>query len=255
MADKRHRFPVLLVMIFSILSSCAFVKENRDPCPCRLEIRLTGTAEAPSRVLVNAGNESWNYSADGDTVIVTYVPRGKVSVTAWSGASEPTEGCFIIPDGSSAPPLYLCHCTVDASGDEVIAHARLRKQYCTLQISVDGPPGWGEPFGTAVRGGVTGISTDGVPLEGPFNCNLGDHAGNWSLRIPRQDPASPLFLDIVMADSVVRTFSLGSCLQDAGFDWSAPDLGDLDLQLRLSVTSLTIRPPSWEPEVNLSIVI
>lgn len=255
MADKWHRVPVLLSLITPFLSSCALVKENRDPCPCRLEIRLTGIIEAPSRVLVNAGDESWNYFAAGDTVIFTYVPRGKVTVTAWSGASEPLDGSFIIPEGSCAPPLYLCQCTVDAVGDEAIANARLRKQYCTLQISVDGPPGWGEPFGTAIRGSVKGISTDGIPLEGPFNCSLGDHTGYWGLRIPRQDPSSPLFLDIVMADSVVRTFSLGSCLLDAGYDWSAADLGDLDLQLRLSVTSLTIRPPSWEPEAFLSIEI
>ena len=255
MADKRHGIPVLPVMIFSILSSCALVKENRDPCPCRLEIVLTNTRGEPSQVLVSAGNDSWNYSASCDTVIVAYVPRGRVSVTAWSGISEPAGGSFIIPEGSGAPPLFLCHCTVDADGDVVIARARLLKQFCTLQISVDGPPGWGEPFGTAIRGSVTGMSIDGFPLEGPFNFNLGDRTGNWCLRIPRQNPDSPLFLDIVMADSVVRTFSLGSCLQEAGFDWSAPDLGDLDLQLRLSVTSLTIRPPSWEPEVSLSIII
>lgn len=75
------------------------------------------------------------------------------------------------------------------------------------------------------------------------------------MRIPRQDPDSPLLLDIVMADSVVRTFSLGSYLKEAGFDWSAPDLGDIDIRLNLSVTSLAVRAPTWESEAFLSIDI
>ena len=227
------------------------VKENRDGCPCRLEIRLTGTFGEQSHVMVKAGEESWSYTAAGDTVLFAYVPRGVVSVTAWSGAAEPDGDAFRCSSGSSFPPLYLCHCTIDAEGDEVIANARLLKQFCTLHISVDGPSGWGRPFGTTVRGSVDGMSTEGLPQEGPFRYTLGDSVDTWSVRIPRQAPDSPLLLDIVMADSVVRTFSLGSYLLEAGFDWGAPDLGDLDLQLNLSITSLTFRSPVWEPVATL----
>ena len=256
MAARKSRVPVFLLFIIIVsFPSCLLVKENRDNCPCRLEIQLTGTLGAPSRVLVNAGEESWDFTASRDTVLSVYVPKGRVSVTAWNGAEEPSDGVFMGTAGTGFPPLYLCHCTLEARGEEIIAHARLRKQFCTLSIGVDGPSGWGRPFGTSIRGNACGMDMFGLPLEGPFNCILGESKDNWSLRIPRQDPDSPLLLDIVMADSVVRTFSLGSYLRDAGFDWSAPDLGDLDLRLNLSVTSLTVRTPSWEPESFLSIDI
>lgn len=256
MADKRSSVPVFILLCAIIsFSSCNLIKENRDNCPCRLEIRLTDTRGALSHVLVTAGEESWNYNCESDTVICVYVPRGKASITAWSGAGDPVDGAFLCPSGDGFPPLYLCHCSVDAIGDEVIALARLRKQFCTLRIGVEGPPGWGRPFGTTVRGAVGGMGIDGLPLEGGLNCILGDSTNNWSIRIPRQHPDSPLLLDIVMADSVVRTFSLGSYLREAGFDWSAPDLGDLDLLLSLSVTSLTVHSPDWEPEITLTVDI
>lgn len=256
MADKRSSVPVFILLCAYIsFSSCNLIKENRDNCPCRLEIRLTDTRGAISRVLVRAGAESWDFTASGDTVISVYVPRGMATVTAWSGAPEPADGAFLCSSEDGFPPLYLCNCTVDATGDEAIAMASLRKQFCMLRIGVQGPPGWGRPFSTTVRGTVGGMSMEGVPLEGTFTCLLGDSADSWSLRIPRQPPDCPLLLDIVMADSVVRTFSLGSYLHEAGFDWSAPDLGDLDLQLSLSVTSLTIHSPSWEPVTTLTIDI
>lgn len=250
MADRRA-----LLIAGLIVCSCSLVKENRDPCPCRLDIHVSGTHGAPATVMVENASDSYSYSVMGDTLLQVFVPRGKVSVTAWSGAPQPAQGAFMGSSQTGFPPLYLCHCTLDARGEEVIAHARLRKQFCTLRISVEGPPGWGPPIGTAVRGYACGMNITGLPLEGPFHCSLGDSPDNWSLRIPRQDPDSPLLLDIVLADSVVRTFSLGTYLKEASFDWSAPDLADLDLQLSLSVTSLTVLSPSWNPPTSVTVVI
>ena len=258
MADKQSRVPVLLpllILIYISISSCHLVKENRDNCPCRLEIRLTGTRGDRSNILVKTDLESWEFYASGDTVISVFVPRGKVSVIAWSGAPKPVEGAFTGAAGSGFPPLYLCHCSLNAEGEEVVALAKLRKQFCTLNIGIDGPPGWGRPFGTAVRGSAWGMDIYGLPQEGPFNCALGDSTDTWTLRIPRQNPDAPLLLDIVMADSIVRTFSLGSYLQESGFDWSSPDLPDLDLRLNLSVTTLSLHSPSWLPEETMTIQI
>ena len=263
MAGKRHAVPAATIVWVNIfLSSCALVKENRDPCPCRLEIRLTGTRGNATTVLVETPENVWSLSAASDTVLFANVPRGEVSVTAWSGAGEPSGGVFSIPSGTASPPLYLSRCRLVASGDEAVILARLRKQFCTLRVSVEGPPGWGTPFRTRIRGGVAGISADGVPVEGEFDyspdmgaCFGSSSPWTWTARLPRQYSGSPLFLDIVMEDSTVRTFSLGPCLYETGFDRSSPDLADLDLRQSLSVTSLTIRPPGWEPEVSLQVVI
>lgn len=255
MADKRHLVPVIIITAVSFFS-CTLVKENRDPCPCLLDIHLSGTFGQPAEVLVEAGSESVTYHVEGDTLLQVSVPRGGVSVTAWSGAaSGPFGSVFSILPGNEAPPLYLCRCRLEASGDLAIVHARLQKQYCTLRVSVEGPPGWGKPFGTRIRGGVCGMGLDGIPVEGEYSFEPDMSSGMWTARIPRQFADSPLLLDIVMEDSTVRTFSLGPYLHESGFDWSLPDLQDLDLLLSVSVTSLTIRPPSWEPETFMSVDI
>lgn len=270
MACKRLAVPLLL-----LLSACSVVKENRDLCPCLLEIRIHGIPGGPvedgevmAGVLVEDGEFRWSATVQGDTIVTVEVPPGYASITVWSGSGEPAEGGFLSDAGKEFPPLFLCHCRVKAVGESVTVNARPLKQYCTLRLLVEGPPGWGEPFRTRIRGAVRGISTSGIPVPGEFRFTPPDFispapsvspptAGSpfFSVRIPRQYASDPLLLDILMADSMVRTFSLGSILEQSGYDWSAPDLPDLDLNLSLSVTSLTLNPPAWQPQVSLSIDI
>lgn len=246
----------VLLAVGLIVCSCSLVKENRDPCPCRLDIHVSGTQGAPATVLVENAHESYSYSVLGDTLLQVFVPRGEVCVTAWSGVlSGPSGSVFSILPGNEAPPLYLCRCRLDAMADLAIVHARLQKQFCTLRVSVEGPPGWGRPFGTRIRGNVSGMGLDGVPVEGEYRFEPDRDAGLWTARLPRQFAGSPLLLDIVMEDSTVRTFSLGPYLHQTGFDWSLPDLPDLDLLLSVSVTSLTILGPSWDPPASVTVVI
>lgn len=305
MACKRLAVPLLL-----LLSACSVVKENRDLCPCLLEIRIHGIPGGPvedgevmagvpaedgvpvedsevmAGVLVEDGEFRWSATVQGDTIVTVEVPPGYASITVWSGSGVPAEGGFLSDAGKEFPPLFLCHCRVKAVGESVTVNARPLKQYCTLRLLVEGPPGWGEPFRTRIRGAVRGISTSGIPVPGEFRFTPPDFispapsvspptagspasdgspvtgsspatAGSpfFSVRIPRQYASDPLLLDILMADSMVRTFSLGSILEQSGYDWSAPDLPDLDLNLSLSVTSLTLNPPAWQPQVSLSIDI
>lgn len=255
MADKRHPVPALIITAVSFFS-CIMVKENRDQCPCRLDIHVSGTNGQPAEVLVETDPGSVTYHVEGDTLLQVFVPRGGVSVTAWSGVvSGPSGNVFSIFPGSQAPPLYLCRCRLDALGDLAIVHARLQKQFCTLTVSVEGPPGWGKPFGTRIRGGICGMGLDGMPVQGEYSFEPDRHSGMWTARIPRQFADSPLLLDIVMEDSTVRTFSLGPYLHESGFDWTLPDLQDLDLLLSVSVTSLTIFGPSWDPPVSVTVDI
>lgn len=254
MANSRKKVPVIGTLMFFIMTlSCSVVKEHRDPCPCRLEIRLEGTLGAPATVLVSTAGDSWQLKAYSDTVMTLDVPREEVSVTAWTGVPS-LEG-FSIPEGYEAPQLRHFHTRFTARGELFSVNATLRKHYCTLKISVEGPPGWGEPFSTLVRGNVNGLSLTGAPLHGVFSCTPSPHGDGWTVRLPRQEHDSPLMLDIVMPDAILRTFSLGSYLQNASYDWYAPDLSDVELHMNLSVTSLDLVSPDWSHSVSLSVEI
>ena len=59
----------------------------------------------------------------------------------------------------------------------------------------------------------------------------------------------------MMPDRLLRTFSLGAYMEKAGYDWTAPDLQDLDLRLSLSVTAFTVRIGLWSDTSPMEVVI
>ena len=73
--------------------------------------------------------------------------------------------------------------------------------------------------------------------------------------LPRQLPESELWLDLTTPEGTVRSFALGNYMLDAGYDWTAPDLADLPLQLNLSLTAITLRMGMWETVIPLEIEI
>jgi len=221
------------------------VKENRDACPCILALDFSGLPVTPVAVDVEGEGYSFTETLHQDTVLVLPVPRGGVAVSAVGGALSGSDGSIRIPEGEEAQPLYLFHLEMQAVGDRVTVPVHLRKQFCRLELRFTGPPGYGPPFEVEVEGSVGGWLSDGNPLPGSFfHRILPGSDGRAVPPLPRQSDDS-LRMHIVFSDQVVRTFSLGSYIADAGYDWSAPDLGDLVLQVDISLTSITLSTDLW----------
>lgn len=247
----RHAgFPFLLLL--SYLASCTLIREDRTRCPCLLTLRLERLPAHPVTLTLEGEGFREEYRVDRDTCLQVPVPKGSLRWTAVAGAQADELGCFRIPYGYDCPSLYLGGGAADTARDTAAVDVTLHKHFCTLQLEVVSPPGWGEPYRAEIRGAVAGIGPDGTPLEGDFACRL--EAG-FSARLPRQDPEAPLWLDIAMPDRVVRSFSLGTYLDKAGYDWSAPDLEDCPLELRLSVTRLLLQAGDWTEELPWDIDI
>lgn len=250
-------------VLLSIFAESCSVKENRSLCPCLLTVRISAVRSPPATLVCIGGQEVTSINVPGDTLFHIPVPRGRVLALAYAGVGEiphPEEGCTA-PPGHAFPPLYLASASVEAAGDTAAVHLPLRKQFCTLSLTLEGPPGWAEPYALEVAGDVCGVSASGAPLPGPFCAQVAPAApvdpapGVWTVRLPRQHPADPLWLDIRMPDRVVRRFNLGALLLDAGYDWLAPDLEDLELSLELSVTAITFRSGLWSTTLPLTITI
>ena len=226
------------------LLSCS-VKENRTLCPCALSIALSHLP-GPVSVQVVAGDHSATYTARQDTVMLVQVPKGKIRLMAVCGARLEPEENLEIPYGYECPPIYLYSDLVNTLCDSTSVCVQLNKHFCTLSLLFDGPEGWGEPFWAQIRGKVSGLDREGHPTEGDFSCRL--DAG-FTARLPRQAPEEELWLDITTPDHVVRTFALGTYMLQAGYDWTSPDLDDLPLQMRLSVTELLLQTGLWKTVV------
>lgn len=242
-------FPVLALLCGA--SSCS-VKEDREDCPCALYVKLENLPAAPVTVILTGEDYREEHLALGDTVLLVRPPKSGVTLQAVAGASMEPDGRMEIPYGFDSPPVYLYQDQVDTAADSTSVTVLLHKHFCNLSIRFDGPKGWGEPYWTEVRGPVDGILWDGTPTEGPFSCRLDD---GLTVRLPRQLPDQVLLLDITLPDQVVRTFDLGYYLEQAGFDWTLPDLEDRTLEINLSVTALVLRIDTWSTVVPLEIVI
>ena len=228
------------------LLSCS-VKENRTLCPCTLSVELRDIPGTVS-VQVVAGDHRATYTARQDTVMVIQAPKGKIRLMAVCGARLEPEENLEIPYGYECPPVYLYSDLVNTLCDSTRVSVQLNKHFCTLSLKFDGPKGWGEPFWAQIRGSVNGLDREGQPTEGEFSCRL--DAG-YTVRLPRQAPEEELWLDISMPDQVVRTFALGTYMLQAGYDWTAPDLDDLPLQIQLSVTELLLQTSLWKTVIPL----
>ena len=243
------RLPGVLAGLL-VLISCS-VKEDREACPCALRITLSGLP-GPADVQVIAGEHKASYHAGRDTVMVVQAPKGRIRLLAVAGASLAPEEPLRIPLGFECPPVYLYSELVNTLCDSTQVEVTLHKHFCTLSLSFDGPPGWGEPYWAEIRGSVSGLDREGKPAPGEFTCRLDT---GLSVRLPRQAPDDGLWLDVTMPDRVVRSFSLGAYMLEAGYDWTAPDLDDLPLEIRLSVSEILIRSGLWTQVIPVTIDI
>ena len=157
------------------------------------------------------------------------------------------------------------------TGESAFVQVRMQKHFCTLNLRFKGLAEGANPQGAsaiklategcapsdgpvyiAIRGSVNGYSlVKGDPLQGAFRCRV----QGTSARIPRHRPGDPLWLDITLQDSVLRSFPLGTYLEKAGYDWTAPDLPDRDVEMDISVTSIRFRSGTWSTVCELDLVI
>ena len=243
--------------------------EDRRACPCNLSVELEGLPAYPATLYVNGSAAG---EALGDTTLTVWVETGGMAtVTVVAGAVPSSDRVVWIPYGKASAPLYVFGADVDCTGESAFVRAQMRKQFCTLNLYFKGlteganPQGASaiffatagcapsvRPVSVAIRGSVNGYSLEeGKPLPGAFRCSV----EGTSARLPRQRPGDPLWLDIVLRDSVLRSFPLGTYLEEAGYDWTAPDLPDRDLEIDISVTSIRFRSGTWNEVRELDLVI
>lgn len=236
-----------VITAFALLS-CS-VKEDRSACPCLLAVNLSGPGPIEYRIEDSIGDVLHEGTVPRDTMVYHEVPRDRVRIIAVSGA-ELGDGVRI-PYGEQSPPLYLYDAWIRTDFETLRADAVLHKSYCNLRLELDGPPGNGKPVEVKVRGQVCGLSPDGRPKYGEFCCPV----TGMSCLLPRQSPSDLLLLDIVMQDKVVRTFSLGTYIREAGYDWTDTDLKDITICLSMSVTQITLKLGDWSHTENINVEI
>lgn len=243
---------VRLLLVCLTWVSCSLIKEDRTACPCALTVEVRDLPAWPVHFSLSGEGFYQEWEVARDTSFMVRVSKGSVRLTAVAGAPLPRNGTVSIPFGYECPPLYAHVALIPTPDEAARVQVELHKHFCNLSLTVDGPPGWGEPYWTQIRSGVGGLAPDGTPEEGAFQCRL-DSGG--TIRLPRQRPEDELWMDLTTPEGAVRSFALGNYMLEAGYDWTAPDLEDLSLQLDLSLTAITFRTTLWEKVIPLQIEI
>ena len=254
----------LLPLILMLLGSCT-VLEDRTLCPCRLHIDLSGiSVSGEVDLLLSLEGDNWHErrpcTLPGLESVTLSVPRGEVTLLAVCPSSPSFlsgDAGFEIPPGEDCPPLLTGALQVDTRREEAFCQPEVHKNYCTLTLKLlsEGPAPF--PFAITLRGSISGFTAKGEPREGRFLYTLEPfdrETHSASAGIPRQRDAS-LQMDIRFTDEVLRSFALGEILARQGYDWTAEDLSDVELELDFARTLLTLRTELWEESIAFEKVL
>ena len=160
---------------------------------------------------------------------------------------------FVVEPGVQFPELYLQACNLDTGGERTEVEADLHKVYCkvTLYLNTEGA----YPYDLMVSGGVTGYDLSGRMVYGTFEYSPEpDNGGVCSVCVPRQAD-STLRLAIREADNTLREFAIGEYILASGYDWSAEDLEDIDIEIDYAKTDVSFTVNGWETTVSLEVII
>lgn len=264
-------YALAAVFVAGHLFAACSVKEDRGDCPCRLildfpagcapgnevALDISGTGYVIDTTIVSGGvgdaDEGQEFS---DSVeFVEDIRKGRAVVNAWhpSGLRFRRDSGFVITAGEECPPIWLHSFIVDAYGESVRRTVALHKNYCLLTITMTGDP---DDVDLRILGNYVGYGRNAQVLGGRFDCPMRHDAreGDWVIRLPRQLDSS-LRLLVSSGNGASKVFAIGEYITGSGYDWDAPDLDDIEVEMDYVSASVTFKIDKWTETVSFEVVI
>ncbi|MBQ1209675.1 MAG: hypothetical protein IIX64_04300 [Bacteroidales bacterium] len=256
------------LVVSSGLLSCS-IKENRLDCPCHLYLDLSSVSRhAFDSLDVFLSSQkgirclSVPLPEDPSAPYLLEVEKSPLQLqvcalengTLW--LSDPEEDILKIPMGQQCPPVFTHFSYLDTRGDECVEKIQLRKNFCTLDITMVGnDPTQDYPFSLWIQGNVNGYDEQGRPNEGVFGVPLyPTRKGKCAVRVPRQKDDS-LALSLCKNGEVLAEFALGNYMRMGGYDWSLADLKDISLKIDCAYLKIEVEIGLWKESYHFSVEI
>ena len=261
----------MIVLLFAagvLAANGCTVLENRQSCPCYLDVDylpllaagLFGDGPGMVDVAVfmpGLSVRSTHPLASCPDVEEQEIPRDTAQVVALVGnrlpESFPVYGTEIrYEPGNQMDSLYVHTGTVDCTGEESVCVLQPLKQFSTLTFTDEEDGAILRRYNLVVRGTTCGLNAaDLSAIEGPYLYTVQeyDRSGGISVRIPRQTEGS-LMLDFYDKETYQRLFTspIGLYLFDAGYDPAVPQLDDYSLRINFEEALVYLRIADWEEE-------
>ena len=242
-----------MTLLAASLLSCS-VKEDRDGCPCWLDIDLSGCERFTDMVSLKGWTADSNvlgdnvYKPDFDHLFEAEVPRGSVSYCASSGleASLRSGMSVVIPEGAQSDMLYAYRADVITLGETAYDKVCLHKQYATVLMKFEDES---TVRSITVRSDWNGLDLATLqPVRGTFSYTPAQSEDRtWSLRLPRQGDDSLTMEVTDLTTGRPETFDLGEIISKTGYDWTAEDLDDIYIGIDWARGEVSIRIEGWDP--------
>lgn len=244
----------------AICAGCT-VKEDRSVCPSLLILDFSEVrADLVGSVCLGVTASDGFFFADtvpSASYTEDYhlnVPRGTVTVNSWAGAEyyDPRSG-LRIPEGEDCPPVYLHHSSLSVEGEVAREVVTMRKNHCRLTINMTGDDM--DVRSLVISGNADGYYPDGSVSRGVFRYEvIPELSGSAAAVLPRQYDNS-LLLEIDDGTGIAKIFPIGEYIVESGYDWTAPDLEDITVDLDFAVTCVTLTVRGWDEEHKFDVVI
>ena len=251
------RFGLHSLLVAAVLLSSCSVKEDREDCPCRLEVdfmpfaALGGTPD----LLVRSGDyppvdglrDGFNWHSD--------IRKGTYTVSVVRPGMQTQVGTERItcPEGMMPDSVYAFAASVDCHAEKVRVSAQARKQFCTVTLREKETTS----LQYAIRSRYAAFSrADLAPQPAPlaFSARRSPDAAI-RFRLPRQGNDNGLRLEVRTDEGDAWVLPLGEWMEKAGYDWTLPSLEDFQLELDFTATRINIRIPDWNGGETLTITI
>lgn len=255
-----------MALVLLAAAACT-VKEDRIVCPCFLteDFSRTGqvrpAGEAWISLLEKHGGKVAQLTIHPDMYrddhsYVSAVPKKEIDVAVVYGCDhyEVTEGSdrLVLYPGCEADSIYAHSAGVDCRKELARDTVILCKQWCTLQIRLEGAEAL-QPCHFEILGNWNGFSLrDLSAVEGPLSCvprKMG--SGAFEVRLPRQGDDS-LSLQVYDTDvygipeKLRYEYPLGRLMENRGYDWGRKSLADAIVTIDYAKADVLVEISGWD---------
>lgn len=245
-----------ILLAASFLAISCTVLEDRNPCPCRLSLDFR---EVDVRALQDLGFDALEWEIHSEEIIVysfsftdlpdsveIEVPRGIDCDCLVRAVSRTMD-----ESGGECPPVFFEKRKVPVSGEVTVDTVRLHKQYADMTIFFKSASL--NLSGLRLVASCCGFDGDLELVHEDYVVGLSpSHGGMVRVRVPRQDDDS-MRLEILDHGAASHTFSIGNYLSAGGYDWEAPDLDDIYLEIDCVASKLKLYTDIWQRSVSFSV--
>lgn len=252
---------IYLFFALQALTACS-VKEDRTACPCYTSVQVGEYIEAgfSSAMLSFSSDrlvrrENISLAEHEDVAYVASLERRthRASLVAGLDRMLIRSDSLLVPLGHDSDPLWLYSEKFYCAEDEYTIQARPHKQYCRLEIELEGLSSEDKTMCSfRVMAEACGLDLySRSPLEGAFRADaVRGLDGRFSLLLPRQGDGGILLEVSGGAAGAADPFvvDVSSRLKAAGYDWTLEDLKDVSITVDYAKADISIKILDWNPD-------